>query len=269
MFVRGNMLSVVNAHANGVSNKGLQTGDTLLVGARKKGGWLRVRCSRTGEVISIRSGRHLCLASKAARPASQIDLLIRENQLASAETTIQELKCSRDNWMDSYNHLVETTNLQKEAMLAREARGQQEAAEVQIDNKKEIERLEEQLAIAHRLLDEATKQNAELLDERSILQEKLKKSEEATVRGVWTVYMAADRARLVGWDAQDSLYTNNPSARKAADRVLTAAGKAARKVEAEAALGEARARLEREAAAKAADLGEAAVALLKLKNGNQ
>ena len=37
MFVRGNMLSVVNADAHSVSNKGLQTGDTLVVGARKKG----------------------------------------------------------------------------------------------------------------------------------------------------------------------------------------------------------------------------------------
>ena len=255
MFVRGNMLSVVNAHAHGVSNKGLQTGDTLLVGARKKGGWLRVRCSRTGEVISIRSGRHLCLASKAASPASQIDLLIRENQLASAETTIQELKCSRDNWMDSYNHLVETTNLQKEAMLAREARGQQEAAEVQIDNKKEIERLEEQLAIAHRLLDEATKQNAELLDERSILQEKLKKSEEAVdailrpstglaMKGVWEVHRAVDRAASAVYG--DSTLVNNPSARMVPRGLCDASLAAALNAE------------------KAA-----AEALLMLKNGNQ
>jgi hypothetical protein len=155
MFVRGNMLSVVNADTHSVSNKGLQTGDTLVVGARKKGGWLRVRCSRTGEVISIRSGRHLCLVSKATMPASQIDLLIRENQLQSAETTIQELTESRDMWI---------------------ARAE-EGAEVQMENKKELESLEEQLAIAHRLLDEATKQNAELLDERSVLQEKLKKTE--------------------------------------------------------------------------------------------
>ena len=34
---------------------------------------------------SIRSGRHLCLKSEATRPASQIDLLIRENQVVSAE----------------------------------------------------------------------------------------------------------------------------------------------------------------------------------------
>ncbi len=155
MFVRGNMLSVINADAHSVSNKGLVPGDTVRVGGRKKGGWLRVRCSRTGAMISIRSGHHLCLASKVARPVSQIDLLIRENQLQSAETTIQELTESRDMWI---------------------ARAE-EGAEVQMENKKELESLEEQLAIAHRLLDEATKQNAELLDERSVLQEKLKKSE--------------------------------------------------------------------------------------------
>jgi hypothetical protein len=153
MFVRGNMLSVLDADAHSVSNKGLLPGDTVRVGGRKKGGWLRVRCSRTGAMISIRSGHHLCLASKVARPVSQIDLLIRENQLQSAETTIQELTESRDMWI---------------------ARAE-EGAEVQMENKKELESLEEQLAIAHRLLDEATKQNAELLDERSVLQEKLKK----------------------------------------------------------------------------------------------
>jgi len=85
MFVRGNILSVLNADAHSVSNKGLHSGDTLRVSARKKGGWLRVRCSRTGEVFSIRSGRHLCLKSQATRPASQIDLLTRENQIVTAE----------------------------------------------------------------------------------------------------------------------------------------------------------------------------------------
>ena len=85
MFVRGNILSLLNADAHSVSNKGLHTGDTLRVSSRKKGGWLRVRCSRTGEVFSIRSGRHLCLKSQATRPASQIDLLTRENQIVSAE----------------------------------------------------------------------------------------------------------------------------------------------------------------------------------------
>lgn len=85
MFVRGNILSVLNADAHSVSNKGLHSGDTLRVSARKKGGWLRVRCSRTGEVFSIRSGRHLCLKSQATRPASQIDLLTGENQIVTAE----------------------------------------------------------------------------------------------------------------------------------------------------------------------------------------
>ena len=103
MFVRGNILSVVNADAHSVSNKGLHSGDTLRVSARKMGGWLRVRCSRTGEVFSIRSGRHLCLKSQATRPPSQIDLLIRENQVVTAEerakvadATIKSLTAERD-----------------------------------------------------------------------------------------------------------------------------------------------------------------------------
>lgn len=103
MFVRGNILSVLNADAHSVSNKGLHSGDTLRVSARKKGGWLRVRCSRTGEVFSIRSGRHLCLKSQATRPASQIDLLTGENQIVSPEqrakvddATIKSLTAERD-----------------------------------------------------------------------------------------------------------------------------------------------------------------------------
>ena len=103
MFVRGNILSVLNADAHTVSNKGLHSGDTLRVSARKKGGWLRVRCSRTGEVFSIRSGRHLCLKSQATRPASQIDLLTGENQIVTAEqrakvddATIKSLTADRD-----------------------------------------------------------------------------------------------------------------------------------------------------------------------------
>ncbi len=195
MFVRGNMLSVVNADAHSVSNKGLQTGDTLVVSARKKGGWLRVRCSRTGEVISIRSGRHLCLASKAARPVSQIDLLIRENQLQSAETTIEELTESRDMWQRSYfekarvatekiaraetsaDEWAERARTLQQEFSDRKKLWEDELAETQQNSKNEIESLERQLAIANRLLDEATKQNAELLDEREVLKEKLKKSE--------------------------------------------------------------------------------------------
>ena len=201
MFVRGNVLSVVNTDVHSVSNKGLQTGDTLRVGARKKGGWLRVRCSRTGKVISIRSGHHLCLASKAAKPASQIDLLIRESQLKSAETTIEELTESRDMWQRSYfeKAQVATEKIARaeasadewaERARAREQEAEaiadlwaklkkrfEEAAEADLKNKKKIETLEQQLAIADRLLDEATKQNAELLNEREVLKEKLKKSD--------------------------------------------------------------------------------------------
>ena len=177
MFVRGNMLSVVNADAHSVSNKGLQTGDTLVVGARKKGGWLRVRCSRTGEVISIRSGRHLCLASKAARPVSQIDLLIRENQLQSAETTIQELTESRDMWIARAFASSERARTLQQEFSDRKKLWEDELAETRQNSKNKIESLERQLNLADRLLDEATKQNAELLDEREVLKEKLKKSE--------------------------------------------------------------------------------------------
>ena len=177
MFVRGNMLSVLNADAHTVSNKGLVPGDLARVGARKKGGWLRVRCSRTGEVISIRSGRHLCLASKAARPVSQIDLLIRESQLKSAETTIQEVTESRDMWIARAEASSERVRTLQQEFSDRKKWWEEELAETQQNSKNEIESLGQQLAIVHRLLDQATKQNAELLDETSVLQDELKKSE--------------------------------------------------------------------------------------------
>jgi hypothetical protein len=177
MFVRGNMLSVLNADAHTVSNKGLVPGDLARVGARKKGGWLRVRCSRTGEVISIRSGHHLCLASKAVRPASQIDLLIRESQLKSAETTIQEVTESRDMWIARAEASSERVRTLQQEFSDRKKWWEEELAETQQNSKNEIESLGQQLAIVHRLLDQATKQNAELLDETSVLQDELKKSE--------------------------------------------------------------------------------------------
>ena len=103
MFIRGNMLSILDTDSKSVSNKGLLRGDTVRVSARKKGGWLRVKCQRTGELMTIRSGRHICLKSEATRPASQIDLLIRESQVASAEerakvadATIKTLTAERD-----------------------------------------------------------------------------------------------------------------------------------------------------------------------------
>jgi len=175
MFVRGNMLSVLNADAHTVSNKGLVPGDLVRVGARKKGGWLRVRCSRTGKVISIRSDHHLCLASKAVRPASQIDLLIRESQLKSAETTIQEVTESRDMWIARAEASSERVRTLQQEFSDRKKWWEEELAETQQNSKNEIESLGQQLAIVQRLLDQATKQNAELLDERSVLQDELKK----------------------------------------------------------------------------------------------
>jgi len=106
-FVRGNLLSVVRTDAHSVKRKGFQPGDTVRVGGRKKGGWLRVRCSRTGDLVWIRSGRHLCLASEASRPASQIDLMICENQVENAQKLVEDTKESLDKWKDAFYEQVE------------------------------------------------------------------------------------------------------------------------------------------------------------------
>lgn len=84
-FVRGNVVSVIRTDVHGVKNKGLIAGDTLKVGGRKRNGWLRVKCKRTGDLVTIRAGKHLCLFSEASRPVSQIDLLIRGHQVMTLE----------------------------------------------------------------------------------------------------------------------------------------------------------------------------------------
>lgn len=117
-FVRGNLLSVVRTDAHSVKRKGFQPGDTVRVGGRKKGGWLRVRCSRTGDLVWIRSGRHLCLASEASRPASQIDLMIRENQVENAQKLVEDTKESRDKWKDAFYEQVERRKEQTDEIKA-------------------------------------------------------------------------------------------------------------------------------------------------------
>lgn len=117
-FVRGNLLSVVRTDAHSVKHKGFQPGDTVRVGGRKKGGWLRVRCSRTGDLVWIRSGRHLCLASEASRPASQIDLMIRENQVENAQKLVEDTKESRDKWKDAFYEQVERRKEQTDEIKA-------------------------------------------------------------------------------------------------------------------------------------------------------
>lgn len=117
-FVRGDLLSLVRTDAHSVSHKGFKPGDTVRVGGRKKGGWLRVRCTRTGDLVWIRSGRHLCLASEASRPASQIDLMIRENQVVNAQKLVEDTKESLDKWKDAFYEQVDRTQEQADEIKA-------------------------------------------------------------------------------------------------------------------------------------------------------
>jgi HPt (histidine-containing phosphotransfer) domain-containing protein len=65
----------------------------------------------------IRNGRHLCLTSEAYRPASQIDLLIRESQVRAAEKAIEATQKSLDEWKDAfhdaYQKLLDETEAHK------------------------------------------------------------------------------------------------------------------------------------------------------------
>ena len=66
----------------------------------------------------IRSGRHLCLASEASRPASQIDLMIRENQVVNAQKLVEDTKESLDKWKDAFYEQVERRKEQADEIKA-------------------------------------------------------------------------------------------------------------------------------------------------------
>lgn len=144
-FVRGDLLSLVRTDAHSVSHKGFKPGDTVRVGGRKKGGWLRVRCTRTGDLVWIRSGHHLCLASEASRPASQIDLMIRENQVVNAQKLVEDTKESLDKWKDAFYEQVERRKEQADEIKA--------LAVDKLVIMKQRSQLEEELIVAYEKLE--------------------------------------------------------------------------------------------------------------------
>lgn len=114
-FLRGDHIQVLRTNVHGVGSKEAMVGDTLKVARRKAGGWLRVRSDRTGQLLTIRSGRHLCRLADASKPASQIDLLIRENQVLHAQQKEKESEKMTKYWKDHYDALTEKNdNLQKD-----------------------------------------------------------------------------------------------------------------------------------------------------------
>lgn len=148
-FVRGDLLSLVRTDAHSVSHKGFKPGDTVRVGGRKKGGWLRVRCMRTGDLVWIRSGRHLCLASLASRPASQIDLMIRENQVVNAEKLVEDTKRSLNEWKDAYYDAKTAYEMMKDAIDKRDT----EISNIQSQN---IEIMQQRCQLEGRLVQHLT-----------------------------------------------------------------------------------------------------------------
>jgi HPt (histidine-containing phosphotransfer) domain-containing protein len=160
-FVRGDLLSLVRTDAPSVSHKGFHPGDTVRVGGRKKGGWLRVRSTRTGDLMWIRNGRHLCLTSEAYRPASQIDLLIRESQVRAAEKAIEATQKSLDEWKDAFHDAYQ--KLLDETQAHKATQNQLELAN------QSVEDLVGQIAEVRRQIVELRPQIAELQQQRVVV----------------------------------------------------------------------------------------------------
>ena len=111
-FVRGNVLFVHSAPPAWAGAVSPLKGDRLTVGLRKKGGWLRVRNHRTGEVSSLKVGPWIQKTPVGSvpkaevpatvpapvptfnvkpSPSSGLDDLIRVNQIQALEARIQQM----------------------------------------------------------------------------------------------------------------------------------------------------------------------------------
>ena len=101
-FVRGNVVYVHSEPPMWAGAYPPNKGDRLTVGVRKKGGWLRVRNHRTGEVTSLKVGPWIQKVPIQAVPKNEpqnlvvpqcsgMDQLIRANQVQTLEATIQQM----------------------------------------------------------------------------------------------------------------------------------------------------------------------------------
>ena len=103
-FVRGNVVYVHSAPPAWAGAVSPMKGDRLTVGLRKKGGWLRVRNHRTGEVSSLRVGPWIQKTPASTVPndvaptpvpalntAYGIDLLLKADQIQALEARIQHM----------------------------------------------------------------------------------------------------------------------------------------------------------------------------------
>lgn len=101
-FVRGNVVYVHSEPPMWAGASPPLKGDRLTVGVRKKGGWLRVRNHRTGDVTSLKVGPWIQKAQVPTVPKNEpqnvalpqcsgIDQLIRANQIQTLEARIQQM----------------------------------------------------------------------------------------------------------------------------------------------------------------------------------
>ena len=101
-FVRGNVVYVHSEPPMWAGASPPNKGDRLTVGVRKKGGWLRVRNHRTGDVTSLKVGPWIQKVPIQAVPKNEpqnvavpqcsgIDQLIRANQVQTLEARIQQM----------------------------------------------------------------------------------------------------------------------------------------------------------------------------------
>ena len=171
-FVRGNVLFVHSAPPAWAGAVSPMKGDRLTVGLRKKGGWLRVRNHRTGEVSSLKVGPWIQKTPVGTvpkveapapvpsfnvqpAPSGGIDELIRVNQIQALEARIQQMsddffneKTRLEACVDRLTEFKEVSQRQIESLETKVEQQRQEAATSALQL---IEAKSQQMALYERL----------------------------------------------------------------------------------------------------------------------
>ena len=206
-FVRGDVVYVHSAPPAWAGAVSPMKGDRLTVGLRKKGGWLRVRNHRSGNVTNLRVGPWIQrtpvdLVPKVEAPApvptfnvqpapsSGIDDLIRVHQIQSLEARIQQMsdeffneKTRLEACVDRLTEFKEVSQRQLETLEAQLEQQRTEAATNAlqlIDAKSEqmalYERMTADAEAYHRRVEELMRENETLRNSEAELSEHLERA---------------------------------------------------------------------------------------------
>lgn len=224
-FVRGNVLFVHSAPPAWAGAVAPLKGDRLTVGLRKKGGWLRVRNHRTGEVTSLKVGPWIQKTPVGTVPkvevpapvptfnvqpvaSSGLDDLIRVNQIKALEARIQQMsddffneKTRLEACVDRLTEIKEVSQRQIESLETKVEQQRQEAATSALQL---IEAKSQQMALYDKMtadaeaysreVDQLTRVNAVLRQSETELSEHLERATKQLhdIRPVGQIYSHRD-----------------------------------------------------------------------------